>query len=106
RTLSKTQNNHLTGKAPYKFESIFRSPNRDVGGGRIRNRWSGARLAKSAAASLVLTYPAAPLFFLRIWHSRRLSCPSYGDRGFEPRSLQAVSQVRTAIGPPELPSAP
>src|SRR5580692_9337244 len=22
RTLSKTQNNHLTGKAPYKFESI------------------------------------------------------------------------------------
>src|ERR1700720_269188 len=23
RTLSKTQNNHLTGKAPYKFESAF-----------------------------------------------------------------------------------
>ena len=23
RTLSKTQNNHLTGKAPYKFESPF-----------------------------------------------------------------------------------
>src|SRR5437870_5695532 len=23
RTLSKTQNNHLTGKAPYKFESVF-----------------------------------------------------------------------------------
>src|SRR5260370_34678103 len=23
RTLSKTQNNHLTGKAPYKFESSF-----------------------------------------------------------------------------------
>ena len=35
-------------------------------GGRIRNRWSDARLAKSAAALLVLTYPAAPLFFLRI----------------------------------------
>jgi Domain of unknown function (DUF4167) len=43
-----------------------RSPNRDVGGGRIRNRWSGARLTKSAAALLVLIYPAAPLFFLRI----------------------------------------
>src|SRR5438477_10336371 len=23
RTLSKTQNNHLTAKAPYKFESVF-----------------------------------------------------------------------------------
>jgi hypothetical protein len=49
-----------------------RSRNGDGGGGRVRDGWSGARSTKRSAL-FVLTYPSAPILFLRICHSGRLS---------------------------------
>src|SRR3984957_13313206 len=58
RTLSKTQNNHLTGKAPYKFEPI--SLQRGVGCELRSGGYGIARRRPSRKVGVSRTGPSAP----------------------------------------------
>jgi hypothetical protein len=96
RTLSKTQNNHLTGKAPYKFESISlqRRVSGELGPGstsRGVHAWLGARgretgSENTAANSGPLLIPRAIEQMDRCGRTRNLS-PQGAGRRFEVKFL-------------------